>query len=116
MRIGVVILIPLAVKDSSITNNGGWKWPRERNGVTQEISHHTPAHVMPDTLKEDRAVWLPANNGEYSIKRAWEVNRKPTISEKKWYSIGWFTRQVPYALNINGNDRLAGSGLLGNFL
>ncbi|XP_058198389.1 uncharacterized protein LOC131313912 [Rhododendron vialii] len=53
----------LLSKVSSIIYNGAWRWPRQRNRVTQFIVVHTPADFQPNCLHEDSVVWLPHPSG-----------------------------------------------------
>ncbi|XP_058216962.1 uncharacterized protein LOC131327851 [Rhododendron vialii] len=53
----------LLSKVSFIIHNGAWRWPRQRNRVTQFIVVHTPVDSQPNCLHEDSVVWLPHPSG-----------------------------------------------------
>lgn len=53
----------LSSKVSTIIQNEDWKWPRQRNRITQSIMAHTPSDFKPDCGKEDSVVWLPIHKG-----------------------------------------------------
>ncbi|XP_058217251.1 uncharacterized protein LOC131328308 [Rhododendron vialii] len=53
----------LSSKVSTIIQNEDWKWPHQRNRVTQSIMAHTPSDFKPDCGKEDSVVWLPHPQG-----------------------------------------------------
>lgn len=58
----------LNTKVSSIVVNNGWRWPRPRNEVTQQIMANTPGSFLPKPGKEDKLIWLPSPNGSFSIQ------------------------------------------------
>ncbi|XP_058207798.1 uncharacterized protein LOC131320907 [Rhododendron vialii] len=80
-------------KVSSIVHNGDWKWPRQRNRVTQTIMSQTPPNFKPVCGKEDSVVWLPHPTG-YSVHSAWEAIRTK-LPIQQWTKIVWFSRNIP---------------------
>lgn len=64
----------LSSKVSAIIYNGDWRWPRQRNRVTQFIMAHTPPNFKRECGKEDSVVWLPHPQC-FSGNSAWEAIR-----------------------------------------
>lgn len=48
----------IVAKVSSMIQNNGWRLPRMRNCIIQEISHKTPGSFLPDVSKEDSVEWI----------------------------------------------------------
>lgn len=70
----------LNFKVDHIIHQGDWRWPRPKNRVTQSIISQTTTTFKPDRDKEVSITWLPHPNGCYSVKSAWEVVRKSSLS------------------------------------
>lgn len=109
----------LSSKVSTIIQNEDWKWPRQRNRITQSIMAHTPSDFKPDCGKEDSVVWLPHPQG-FSVKSAWEAirSRRPI---QQWSKVIWFSKNIPrwsFVLwlavqqKLNTRDRLLSWGMV----
>ncbi|KAI8537423.1 hypothetical protein RHMOL_Rhmol09G0022900 [Rhododendron molle] len=85
----------LQARVSFIISQGGWRWPRTRNRITQDIINHAHSvDLKPDITREDSIVSLPQSNGCFSTKSAWEAfrNRFPSPT---WVNTVWGSKIVP---------------------
>lgn len=84
----------LLAKVSSIIQNGEWRWPRERNRAIMQIMRSAPSNLRPNTGVDDSVIWIPASNGTFSVKTAWEALRNP-LPKVPWAPIVWFKQGIP---------------------
>ncbi|KAI8537304.1 hypothetical protein RHMOL_Rhmol09G0013100 [Rhododendron molle] len=84
----------LLAKVSSIIQNGDWHWPRQRNRAIMQIMRSTPATLRPYIAVEDSVTWLPAPNGIFSVKTAWEALRNPLPKVPRAHVV-WLKQGIP---------------------
>ncbi|KAI8021091.1 hypothetical protein LOK49_LG03G01535 [Camellia lanceoleosa] len=83
----------LLAKVDSIIHNGTWNWPRIRNRAIQPVITHTLLSLKPNVV-EDSMTWVPATNGDFSVKSAWNANRE-VRDTVPWHDFVWFNKYVP---------------------
>ncbi|XP_058211737.1 uncharacterized protein LOC131323919 [Rhododendron vialii] len=81
-------------KVSSIIQNGEWCWPRQRNRAIMQLMRSTPSILMPNIGVDDSVIWIPASNGTFSVKTAWETLRTP-LPKVPWAPVVWFKQGIP---------------------
>lgn len=86
--------LDINAKVSVIVNGSQWKWPVAVTNDLLEIQSSIPDAMKPDSNKEDRVIWVPASNGEFSTASAWEAIRNKK-NHVEWSNIVWFSRNIP---------------------
>lgn len=80
-------------KVESVIYGSRWKWPVCRNWELNEIKAAVSADMKP-SLVNDKVVWLPSSDGQFSIKSAWDEWRTHG-SRIVWAKILWFKFHIP---------------------